>query len=306
MRPLARYALTQDPERGDNYGYVGLTVSDFDMNNKIVVLVLATLGVALNSLWTRDGFAQGDLQGRWATTLSEDADMTPGAEVGNYIGLPLNDAARRYAESWQASRFSQLEHQCRSHTIPYMMRGPTFLRIWDEVDPETQLVVSIRIQLSLFEQARVIWMDGREHPAPEAPHTWMGFSTGRWEGNQLVVDTTHIKHGYLRRNGPPQSDQATVREYFVRHGDLLTNIAVLTDPVYLTEPLVKSSTFVLNGDVYGEAPWMWPCEAQVESLAPGVPHYFPGENPLLDEPTYGLPREVLRGGAETLYPGFIE
>lgn len=277
------------------------------MNRRAAISVVV-VGIATSSVWTNLARAQGDLQGRWATTLSEDADMTPGAEIGNYIGLPLNDAARRYAESWEASRFAQLEHQCRSHTVPYIMRSPTFLRIWDEVDPETQIVVSIRMYLSVFERTRVIWMDGREHPPPGAAHTWMGFSTGRWEGNQLVVETTHLKQGYMRRNGPPQSDQTTVTEYFVRHGDLLTNIAVITDPVYMTEPFVKSTTFVLNGNVYGEGPWMWPCSTLVETFAPDgtVPHYFPGENPFLDDDIYGLPREALRGGAETLYPSFLE
>lgn len=279
------------------------------MKKKVTILmVLATSGIASGFLRVDFAFAQGDLQGRWATTLSEDADMTPGAEIGNFIGLPLNDAARRYAESWEASRFSQLEHQCRSHTVPFIMRGPTFLRIWDEVDPETQIVRSIRIFLSLFEQSRTIWMDGRDHPHPQAPHTWMGFSTGRWDGNQLVVETTHLKQGYTRRNGAPLSDRTTVTEYFVRHADLLTHTAVTTDPVYLSEPLVKSTTFVLNGNVYGEGPWMWPCETLVESFAPDdtVPHYFPGENPFLNDDIYGLPKDVLRGGAETLYPSFYE
>ena len=40
-----------------------------------------------------------------------------------------------------------------------------------------------------------------------AEHTWMGFSTGRWDGDALVVTTTHIKQMWHRRNGIPQSDR---------------------------------------------------------------------------------------------------
>ena len=69
----------------------------------------------------------------------------------------------------------------------------------------------------------------------------MGFSTGKWEGNILTVYTTHIKQGWVRRDGLPESDQATLVEHFIRHGDHLTHVSIVTDPVYLTEPLVKSA-----------------------------------------------------------------
>ena len=61
----------------------------------------------------------------------------------------------------------------------------------------------------------------------------MGFSTGRWEGNHLVVTTTHLKQGWLRRNGVPESDQTTMVERFIRHDKYLTHVAIISDPVYL-------------------------------------------------------------------------
>ena len=107
----------------------------------------------------------------------------------------------------------------------------------------TQQVIAIKNYISTYEQTRTIWMDGRPHPSPFAPHTFMGFSTGRWEGNVLVVTTTHLKQGWLRRNGLPESDQATLVEFFVRHGDRLTHTAVITDPVYLAEPEIRTTDF---------------------------------------------------------------
>ena len=57
----------------------------------------------------------------------------------------------------------------------------------------------------------------------------MGFSTGKWEGNILTVNTTHLKWGWIRRNGLRHTDQATLTEHFIRHGDHLTHTSVLSD-----------------------------------------------------------------------------
>ena len=102
-------------------------------------------------------------------------------------------------------------------------------------------------------------MDGRPHPPAWAPHTFSGFSTGRFVGNALVVRTTHMKNGALRRgNGVPQSDQATLTEFFVRHGDHLTNVTVVTDPVFLSEPIVRSNDFYRQPVDPGA--WLYACD----------------------------------------------
>ena len=92
----------------------------------------------------------------------------------------------------------------------------------------------------------------------------MGFSTGVWEGDMLIVETTHIKQGGIRRNGLPQSDQATLTEHFIRHGNHAHAHHVVRDPVYLTEPLVKSQNFVLSPRELPPQTWLWVCEPVVE------------------------------------------
>ncbi len=189
-------------------------------------------------------FAQILLDGEWSPQYHEDQpERIPGPELVDYLGLPINDAARQRAESWDASRLTLPEEQCRVHVSPYIYRGPLDLRIWQEKDPETQQVIAIRNYISTWSQFRTIWMDGRPHPPDYAPHTWMGFSTGKWEGDILTVTTTHIKTGWVRRNGVVMSDQATMTEHFIRHGDYLTHVMILHDPAYLTEPLIKSEDF---------------------------------------------------------------
>ena len=68
-------------------------------------------------------------------------------------------------------------------------------------------------------------MDGRPHPPEWAPHTWQGFSTGTWDGDILTVTTTHLKIGWIRRNGIPRSDRATLTEHWIRHDDRLTLVS---------------------------------------------------------------------------------
>ena len=82
-------------------------------------------------------------------------------------------------------------------------------------------------------------------------HTAMGFSTGKWDGDILVVTTTHLKEGWTRRNGLTRSDSATVTEHFIRHGDTLTLVISVVDPKYYTEPVVRSRDYEyeVNGDI---------------------------------------------------------
>src|SRR5580693_9714384 len=178
-------------------------------------------------------YAQDELSGEWSPLHHEDYDeRIPGPDLGNFAGLPINDSARAFAESWNASRLTLQEHQCRVHVSPYIYHGPLHLRIWEEKDPDTQQVIAIRNYISTYEQNRTIWMDGRPHPPDYAPHTWQGFSTGKWDGDTLVITTTHLKENWVRRNGLPRSDMATASAHLLRHGNYLTVVAITYDPVY--------------------------------------------------------------------------
>jgi len=269
--------------------------------------ILLSLSILL-LLTVKLASAQILLAGEWVPRTHEDAaERGPGPFLGDYLGLPINDAARLRAESWDASRLTLQEHQCRVHISPYIFRGPLALRIWEEKDPSSQQVIAIKNYISTYEQTRTIWMDGRPHPSEFAPHTWMGFSTGKWEGKILTVQTSHIKQGWLRRNGLPESDQATMTEHFIRHGDYMTHFEILTDPVYLAEPMVKSEDFALN--LNGGINWLWPCEYVLETNARAkgvVPHYLPGQNPFLKEfyEAAKVTPEAASGGPETIYPEY--
>jgi hypothetical protein len=181
------------------------------------------------------------------------------------------------------------------------------MRIWKDVDPATQQVIAYHTHIAWQAPERTIWMDGRPHPPEYAAHTWQGFSTGKWEGNQLVVTTTHLKPGFIRRNGVPRSEKAVLIEHWIRHGDVLTMIEFITDPVYLTEPMVRSQNWAFDREQNLQP---YPCESVVEVPRPRgeVPHHLPGTNPFLKEfaQRHNLPFEATRGGAETMYPEYRE
>ena len=123
--------------------------------------------------------------------------------------------------------------------------GPTALRIWQDIDPVSREVTAFHVQWQQSSSTPV-YLDGRPHPPDYAPYSWMGFSTATWEGNVLKITTTHLKEDYYRRNGIFASDKATVTTYWMRHGDYLTWINIVNDPVYLTEPLIRSGEYRLN------------------------------------------------------------
>ncbi|MDC1435828.1 hypothetical protein N8303_01035 [Gammaproteobacteria bacterium] len=280
---------------------------------KLTLVLFSMLSIMTGSIvnaqsGTGGGAYQADLQGFWTNTLNEDnRDRGEGPYLGDYLGLPLNEAAKRAAEVWDPTILSLEERQCNEYSADYAAHSVGHQAIWKEVDPFTNAVIAWRMRLSWMGGQRTIWMDGRPHPPEGAPHTWLGFSTGEWVGPTLIVTTSHLKNTWLRRNGVPRSDKAYLVQYFTRLGNILTIVDHIYDPVYLTEPLVRSSDYIFNpAGTMGT----FVCEAVEE--APRdlgvVPHYLPGENPYLIEfyELFEIPIEVMQDGAEMLYPEYLD
>ena len=170
--------------------------------------------------------AQVDLVGEWGALnqVSEDQPhRAPGADLGDYTGLPINDAARLKARSWDASVLSQPERQAQPHPVQYAYRGgggPN-LRVEKVLDPYTSQLIAYTFTGYFGRADRTIWMDGRPHPSKYAEHQWNGFSTGEWVGSTLKVTTTHMKMGVIQRNGVPASPYASMTEFWTRHNDHL-------------------------------------------------------------------------------------
>ena len=250
-------------------------------------------------------FAQVDFTGEWAPRFYEDQpERVAGPELGDYLGLPITDAARMRADTWNAAIQTLPEWQCRPHSADYIWRGPSNLHIWKEVDPVTREITAFHAEW-LRSVDNVYYLDGRPHPSPNSAHTWGGFATAKWEGNMLTVTVTHLKEGYVRRNGVPRSDLATVTEHWIRHGNWLTVVTIVNDPVYLSEPFIRSTDYEL--DEHQLVP-PYPCDVVEEVDRPKgvVPSFLPDSNPSLHDfaAARNLPFEATRGGAETMYPEY--
>ncbi len=254
-----------------------------------------------------------DFSGDWAERSHEDnwgrrggpcpSPQCGGPALGDYLGFALTDAGRMRADTADVADWELPEFQCRPHPVPYVWRAAGGVRIDKEIDPVTRELVAYHVNW-VRSLDRTIYMDGRPHPPEYAAHTWEGFSTGRWDGNTLVVTTTHLKESYLRRNGVKSTDQVKVTEYLTRHGNILTVVAMIEDPVYLEEPYIFSVSYVR--DLHTSLTY-YPCTI-VESvdITPVVPHFLPGENPNLTDWTaqFGIPIEAARGYRKALYPEY--
>ncbi len=245
-------------------------------------------------------FAQLDLSGVWADRITEDSyERSGGPPLGDYQGIPLNDAGRMKADSHDHSEWSLPEFQCRPHPGPYQWRALGAVRITEEIDPVSRELTAFHFEY-LRSMERPIWMDGRPHPPEWAPHTWSGFSTGKWNGNTLVITTTHIKGAYLRRNGASFSDKATMMEYITRHANWLLVTMIVTDPVWLEEPLIQTTNYELDPKTTLS---YYPCTVSEENISKAVPHFLPGQNPNLGADD--IPAQPARGGAFSTRPEYM-
>lgn len=285
--------------------------------NQLLMLSLAALVVALSGAAL---FAQGqgggqpqqvEVVGSWSMVNDEERliRIDPGPELGNFTGFPLNAAGRQKALTWNSTIQAVPEHQSRPHAGSYSMRGPNpSPHIGEIIDPVTRRLIAYTLT-GLFENAnRTIWLDGRPHPSDSAERLWTGFSTGEWENGMLHVTTTHFKPMFQQRNGIPVSPCAVMHEYYIRHGDRMMLISQIDDPVYLEEPMIRTSTFQKN-PAAREAPINDDVDVadEIPGLRQGdVPHYPLGAT----HPEYAndnrLPFEATLGGKETLYPEYAE
>ena len=110
------------------------------------------IGIAVAFLCTAaPANAQVDFTGQWAPLYHEDTiERIPGPELGDYTGLPLSDAGRMRADSWDADRISVVqEYQCRPHSSDYSLRGLAPLRIWADYDPATQRIIAFHTHIGM-------------------------------------------------------------------------------------------------------------------------------------------------------------
>jgi hypothetical protein len=216
-----------------------------------------------------------DFTGYWVSVVTEDwrwRMVTPAK--GDFSGVPLNAGARKLGQAWDPAKDEADGNQCKAYGAAGLMRMPGRLHItWQDDN-------TLRIDTDQGTQTRLLHF-GSKPVAGLAP-SWQGYSSANWEGPQrgvgppdftpialnpregtrgrsLEVVTTNLKAGYLRKNGVPYSDAATVREYFdlsvERNADTWFVVTtIVEDPQYLTTPFVTSTNFKKQADDKGWSP----------------------------------------------------
>jgi hypothetical protein len=206
-----------------------------------------------------------DVAGYWVSIVNEDwrwRMVTP--PKGDYASVPLNDAGRKLADTWDSSK----DGRCEAYGAAALMRMPTRLHITWESD------TVLKIETDAGQQTRRLLFD-KSRPAPTS-RSLQGFSLAEWDrlaraggagrggrggeaqtgpapGANLKVITNHLIGGWLRKNGVPYSEDAVVTEYFDRfaapNGDeWLAVTSMVTDPKYLNTDFVTSSHFKKEPD----------------------------------------------------------
>ena len=246
----------------------------------LVAIAMATSELVFAQL---DGGGPGrqpappDIAQEWRLDNNE-RDTFGQPPLGDYTGIPFNEAGRVRSDTTPESIWGTPEYQCRPHSSPHQWRGLGGARILKEQDPLTRDVSVYHVQF-MRSLDRPIFMDGRPHPPAYAPHTWTGFSTGEWIGHTLKVTTTHLKDGFLKRGGPQTSDMYSMTEFITRHDDILTIVTVMDDPIYLDEPYIHSTTYTVS---QGETLTMETCNGSFAENGGTdrhwVPHFLPGQN----------------------------
>ena len=188
-----------------------------------------------------------DMTGYWVAFVSEDwrfRMVTP--KKGDYQQVPMNDAARKLADAWDPAADEAAGNQCKSYGAAAIMRVPSRFHItWQDDN-------TLRVESDAGTQTRILHFNPAASAAGE--RTWQGYSAAQWQRpSSLRVLTNNLRAGYLRKNGVPYSENATVTEYFdiaphPNGGQILLVTTIVDDPQYLNQPFITSSQFKKEAD----------------------------------------------------------
>ena len=246
----------------------------------VVLLLVSTVGPAASAFAqfgpppgpprTAKASAPEDLTGYWVSLVTEDwrwRMVTPAK--GDYDGVTVNGAGRKLADAWDPAKDEAAGDQCKSYGAAAITRVPGRFHItWQDDN-------TLKLETDAGTQTRLFHFGGK--PPQTGDADWQGYSVASWEhqsgggfgppgrGGSLKVVTTHVKPGYLRKNGVPYSANAVVTEYFdaIKEPDGEQYLIVKTlvdDPQYLQGQFITSTHFKKEPD---GAKWRpTPCAAK--------------------------------------------
>ena len=185
------------------------------------------------------------LSGVWTADAGA-LDSYPGGFDGFFRAqLVLTEKGKAAAARYDALSNENPESTCIGRPTPAALISTSLYLLEIEISADDEIIF---IRSENFDEERTIYMDGRGHPENGERFT-TGHSTGRWEGDVLVVDTMNFAdHRSPYQIGVPSGAQKHVVErYRLTEGG--TRIAlefVLEDPEYLARPLTHSRELIYS------------------------------------------------------------
>ena len=227
----------------------------------LIILLLPVLAQAaqapdLNGFWTVR-FEQEPSGTELFARIPADATYindAGGGELpeGDYGGLRLTERALEEIRNYDFEYEFSTAYSCMPPSSVFYMQAPFPMEIHQGRD-------MIVIRMEYFDMVRIIFMDGRDHPGPDYPHTKNGHSIGHWEGDELVVDTTHLQSATFMNNGFNHSEDIHMTERFKlsEDGNLLWLIQVYEDPAVFAG---KAARYMAWSKVPGEHIYPYDCD----------------------------------------------
>jgi hypothetical protein len=177
--------------------------------------------------------APADFTGYFVSVVTEDWRWRMVTPIkGDFASIPLNNEGRAVGNAWDPAKDTAAGEQCKSYGAPAIMRVPGRVHIsWADEN-------TLKVETDAGTQTRLFHFTGK--PAQGGEHTWQGYSAANWErpvrgsgapgfglgatregahGRALEVVTTQLRAGYLRKNGPPYSENTVLKEYYDLHKD---------------------------------------------------------------------------------------
>ena len=172
-----------------------------------------------------------DISGIWTPA--------PGVDFRKY-SMALTPAAQEWHDGY-LMHYDQPNVRCVSPGIVAMVAWGAYP--FEILDTANRLTFLYEVD----SEVRRIFLDGREAPEFYLASS-MGYSTGRWEGSQLVIETTHLSPNVRDFRGEPVSENARMEEVYTLSddGQRLSGVITLYDPENYERPPVRRRAWVRN------------------------------------------------------------
>ena len=226
----------------------------------VLVLLLAQAEVIAQNPGGRGGApvaakaaAPFDISGYWVSVITQNWRLRMVVPPkGDYMGIAMTPASKQVADAWDPAKDEAAGEQCKGYGAGTIITNPERLHITWPDDNNLQMDVDAGTQTRTFHF-------GNWKPDPGAKATWQGESVALWQPRErngrrdpkaeyLHVTTRNMLAGYLRKNGVPYSESATVIEDFDFFQEStgeqwMIVTSELRDPKYLERPYILSAQF---------------------------------------------------------------